>query len=81
MTQIPSAPLQTAKAFAKLNQIVLETMNVYCGRRGRITARGLLDLYRKYLVWAAELPPRLARPVLNEDNEIEDTVPHVLFLQ
>jgi hypothetical protein len=50
-------------------------MNVYCGRRGRVTAESILELYRRYLVWKDSLPEPLT------DVDDGNSLPHVLALQ
>lgn len=66
--------LLTASEHAKLFRIVHESILVYCGSRGRVSARALLDLYKRYVNWKANLPPDLR-------NLESEPLPHVLFLQ
>lgn len=75
--EVPSFAIETAKAFAKLNQIIFDSMNIFCGRRGRVTARSILELYRSYLLWRQNLSPQLSSPVDDRANRL----PHILFLQ
>jgi hypothetical protein len=58
----PSHAIETAKELAKLSQIIHQTITVWCGSRGRVTAQGLLKLYRKYLTWRENLPEYIADP-------------------
>jgi len=64
----------TAAEHAKLFRIVHESISVYCGRRGRVTAHHLLDLYESYLMWRDDLPPEIR----DIDHQ---PLPHVIFLQ
>jgi hypothetical protein len=57
-----SHAIETAKDFAKLSQIIHQTIAVWCGNRGRVTARAVLKLYRKYLRWKEDLSDVLADP-------------------
>lgn len=73
----PSQAIETAKEFAKLYQIIHETINVYCGSRGRVTATGILQIYQRYLQWKNSLRERLD-PISAVNN---DLLPHVVNLQ
>ena len=64
----------TASEHARLFRIIHETILVYCGSRGRVSARALLDLYERYVDWKEHLPSDLR---LQESEPL----PHVLFLQ
>lgn len=64
----------TASEHAKLFRIAHETMLVYCGSRGRVSAHHLLNLYERFVNWREELP-------LEIRDIISDSLPHVLFLQ
>lgn len=72
----PSYAIETAKEFTKLNQIIHETINVYCGSRGRVSARGILQLYRRFLEWRELLPAHLA-----STSMFDGALPHVFALQ
>lgn len=74
--EIPSLAIQTAKELARLNQIVLDTINVYCGSRGRVKANSILYLYRKYLQWKEVLPSSM-----RVDDGSSQALPHIYFLQ
>jgi len=74
-----SYAIETSKESAKLSQIEYQTINEWCGSRGRVTARGILGLYRRYLTWKAALPDHL----IKLDFSAEDTheaLPHVFSL-
>ena len=66
--------LLTSGEHAKLYRIVHETILVYCGSRGKVTAKGLAGLYERYLSWMEKLPIELK-------IDDSDPLPHVLFLQ
>ncbi len=69
-----SLAVVTASEHAKLFRTVHESILVYCGSRGKISAQHLLDIYERYMAWKDELPFALRKI----DN---DPLPHVLFLQ
>jgi len=71
----PSRAIETAKEFAKLYQIIHETINLYCGRRGRVTAAGILQMYQRYLQWKKSLGERL------DPTSPAGQLPHVVNLQ
>jgi len=73
--ELPSLAIQTAKELAQLVQIIHETINEYCGSRGRVTARSILNLFRRYLRWKSGLDSTMS-DVLGD----QWTLPHVLFL-
>lgn len=75
MSEIPSHAIRTAKELARLNQIILETINVYCGSCGRVTAKSILYLYRRYLQWKEALPP-----TMRIDESDSQPLPHVYSL-
>lgn len=65
---------QTACEHAKLYRIIHESILVYCGARGKVSAKALLDCFQRYVEWKDGLPPSL--------RSIESQpLPHVLFLQ
>lgn len=74
--EVPSYAIQTAKESAKLNQIILQTINTYCGSRGGVTAQSILRLYQRYLRWKESLPS-----ALQTGSTDSDALPHVLYLQ
>ncbi|KAF2433479.1 hypothetical protein EJ08DRAFT_658016 [Tothia fuscella] len=57
-----SYAIRTAHEFAKLAQIMQQTLTEWCGNHGRVTAHGLLQLYQRYLSWKQDLPEALAHP-------------------
>ncbi|KAF1987459.1 hypothetical protein K402DRAFT_49490 [Aulographum hederae CBS 113979] len=73
--EVQSHAIQTAKELAKLNQIIHETINVYCGSRGRVSAKSIMRLYKRYLGWKEELSPELST-----STENTEALPHVVFL-
>ncbi|KAJ9641095.1 hypothetical protein H2199_005763 [Coniosporium tulheliwenetii] len=72
---IPSHAIQTAKELAKLTQVIHETINVYCGSRGRVTATSIVSLYGRYLRWYEGLPS-----VLKLDVPDSKALPHIFYL-
>lgn len=72
----PSYAIQTACYQAQLYRIVHETINMYCGARGKVTAPVWLERYKRYLTWKDELPEYLARV-----DTSAQAMPHMLFLQ
>ncbi|KAI9875682.1 MAG: hypothetical protein M1830_008121 [Pleopsidium flavum] len=71
----PSYAIVTAFEQAKLFRIVHETINVFCGARGKATSRAVLECYKRYLTWKDELPAGLERV-----DTGAQPLPHVLFL-
>ncbi|KAF2805632.1 uncharacterized protein BDZ99DRAFT_524592 [Mytilinidion resinicola] len=74
-TKMHSHAIRTAKELAGLNRIIMNTINVYCGSRGPVTAQSILQLYRKYLEWKAGLPS-----ILDVGEDDSQKLPHVYFL-
>jgi len=72
----PSQAIETAKEFAKLNQIIHETINIYCGSRGRVTMTGILQMYQRYLQWKKSSEERL-----DSTSPLNNPLPHVTNLQ
>ena len=72
--QRPGYTILTIAEQAKLYRIVHETILVYCGNHGKVSARSLAELYNRFLSWMERLPIELRL----KDS---DPLPHVLFLQ
>ncbi|KAL9116521.1 MAG: hypothetical protein Q9187_006954, partial [Circinaria calcarea] len=72
----PSFAILTAYSQAKLFRIVHDTITVYCGARGRVTAESVIGCYKRYLDWAEELPWQLR----STDVDTQP-LPHILSLQ
>ena len=72
----PSHALEVASEYAKLFRIVHETILIYCGSRGKVSAESLLKLYKRYLHWKDNLPPEIAAVELSMEP-----MPSVLILQ
>ncbi|KAL8703629.1 MAG: hypothetical protein Q9201_003199 [Fulgogasparrea decipioides] len=72
----PGYAILTAFEQAALFRIVHESLNLYCGLRGSITAEAMLTLYRRYLDWDEDL---LA--ILKKMDVEEQPLPHILFLR
>ncbi|MCJ1251730.1 hypothetical protein MMC30_008967 [Trapelia coarctata] len=71
-----SFAIVTACEQAKLYRIVHDTINVYCGARGRATAAAVIGCYKRFLNWQASL----SEAVRHVDEESQP-LPHVLCLQ
>ena len=70
----PSHSVLMASEQAKLLRIVHETISVYCGSRGKVTAHHLINLYESFLIWKDDLPIEI-----REINA--QSLPHIIFLQ
>lgn len=71
----PSHAIMTACNQAKLLRIAQESLNLYCGTRGKATAQAILEGYKSYLDWKNDLP------VVIKNIDINDQpLPHVLYL-
>ncbi|KAL9038816.1 MAG: hypothetical protein Q9214_005131 [Letrouitia sp. 1 TL-2023] len=71
----PGHALMTASCQAGLFRIIHESIDLYCGLRGLVTAEAVLKVYRRYIDWETDLNPILS----NVDISIQP-LPHVLFL-
>lgn len=72
----PSYAIVTASEQAKLYMIVHDTLDVFYGVHGKVTARVVLESYSQYLKWKDDLPNRIAKV-----DTGAQPLPHVLFLQ
>ncbi|MCJ1284530.1 hypothetical protein MMC26_003863 [Xylographa opegraphella] len=70
-----SFAILTACQQAKLFRIVHDTINVYCGARGKVTAAAVIGCFKRLINWKANLPEEIART--DEDSQ---PLPHVLAL-
>ncbi len=75
-SQRPSYLIATAYEHAKLYRIVHETILVFCGSRGKVSAHHMLMIYERFLEWKERLPP----PLANVEGDVE-ALPHTQFLQ
>lgn len=71
----PSYTILTASEMAKLYRIIHETVLIYCGVNGKVSASHLLQIYRRFVQWKEELAPQICD--VASDN---DALPHVLSL-
>ncbi|KAI4088640.1 MAG: hypothetical protein LQ339_008688 [Xanthoria mediterranea] len=71
----PSHAILTACYQAALFRIIHESLNLYCGLRGVVTAEAVLITYRRYLDWEYDLPSTLKSVGVEAQP-----VPHILFL-
>lgn len=72
----PAYAIVTAYHQARLFLIINETLNLYCGARGKVTATRFLDVYARYIDWKENLPDMIANI-----NEGDQPLPHILYLQ
>ncbi|MCJ1437836.1 hypothetical protein MMC27_007223 [Xylographa pallens] len=70
-----SFAILTACQQAKLFRIVHDTINVYCGARGKVTAAAVIGCFKRFTDWKANLPEEIART-----DEESQPLPHVLAL-
>ncbi|MCJ1478534.1 hypothetical protein MMC13_007214 [Lambiella insularis] len=70
-----SFAILTACYQAKLYRVVHDTINVYCGARGKVTAKAVIGCYRRFVDWKSNLPEQIART-----DEESKPLPHVLAL-
>ena len=70
-----SHAVMTACSQAKLLRVAQESINLYCGLRGKASAQAILEVYKSYLDWKEDLP------VVIKNIDISDQpLPHVLYL-
>lgn len=72
----PSHAVLTACHQAGLFRIIHESLNLYCGLRGLVTADAVLVLYRRYMDWEEDLPF-----ILKAIDDEAQPLPHILLLQ
>ncbi|MCJ1353190.1 MAG: hypothetical protein MMC33_003175 [Icmadophila ericetorum] len=72
----PGWGILTACYQAKLYRVVHDTINLYCGARGKATATAVVACFKRYMDWLEQLPPQFKS--IGKD---EEPLPHVLFLQ
>ncbi|KAF2403441.1 hypothetical protein EJ06DRAFT_278042 [Trichodelitschia bisporula] len=77
---LASHAIATAREFALLMQIVHETINVYCGSRGKVTAHAVVSLHRRYVSWKDSLPAHLSDHAVESPEYESKALPHVLAL-
>lgn len=73
----PSHAIMSAGYQSLLFQVVSDTIRLYCGLEGTITAGAIIDLYRRFLLWKEDLPPALK----TASGMNEEALPHVIYLQ
>ena len=59
---------------AKLFRIIHESIVIYCGSRGNVSVRSLMDVYERFSAWKENLPTDMSKT----DAE---PLPHILHLQ
>lgn len=72
----PSNAIMTACEESKLFRVIHESLSLYCSSRGKATALGIIEGYKRYLNWKEDLP----LPIKNIDIN-DEPLPHVLYLQ
>jgi hypothetical protein len=72
----PSHAIITACQQAKLFSIINESIGLYCGARGKVSAANVLEVYGKYMSWKEDLPD-----VIANIGEGDQPLPHILYLQ
>lgn len=70
-----SYAILTACNQAKLLRIFQETLDLYCGARGKATAQAILEGYKRFLDWKEDLPA-----ILKSIDISDQPLPHVLYL-
>ncbi|RDI78713.1 hypothetical protein Vi05172_g11297 [Venturia inaequalis] len=71
--------IETAKEFTQLSQVIFQTIRVWCGSKGKVSAQTLLRLYRQFTSWKAALPEHLAILEFSADSAPQ-ALPHVFSL-
>lgn len=66
----------TACYQAGLFRIIDDSLNLYSGARGQVSAERFLEVYRKYMDWKSDLPPVIANV-----DVADQPLPHILYLQ
>lgn len=72
----PSYAIVAACYQAKLFRIIDESLNLYCGARGQVSAEKFLAVYRRYMDWRSDLPSVIANV-----DVADQPLPHILYLQ
>ena len=72
----PSYAIMAACHQAGLFRIVDESLKLYCGVRGQVSAEKFLEVYRRYMDWKADLPPVIANV-----DVADQPLPQILYLQ
>lgn len=72
----PSYAIVAACYQAGLFRIINESLNLYCGARGRVSAEKFLEVYRRYMDWKTDLPSVIANV-----DVADQPLPHILYLQ
>lgn len=72
----PSCSIVSACYQVKLFRIIDESLDLYCGPRGQVSADKFLALYKRYMDWKNDLPYLIANV-----DVADQPLPHILFLQ
>ena len=76
MPHRPSHAILSACYQAKLFRIIRNSLNLYCGYSGKVTAHKVVACYKEYTDWRAELPD-----VLHNVDVNAQPLPNILYLQ
>ncbi|CAD6578405.1 MAG: hypothetical protein ASARMPRED_008709 [Alectoria sarmentosa] len=71
----PSFAIVTACYQAGLFRIIDDSLDLYSGARGQVSAERFLEVYRKYMDWKSDLPPVIANV-----DVADQPLPHILYL-
>ena len=72
----PSYAITAACYQAKLFRIIDESLNLYCGARGQVSAEKTLAVYKRYVDWKNDLPS-----MITDVDASDQPLPHILYLQ
>lgn len=72
----PIYTVLTASELARLYRVIHETILLYCGTKGKVSAHHLIKVYERFLAWKEELPSQISH--VAGDNS---ATPHALSLQ
>ncbi len=72
----PSYVIVSACYQAKLFRVIDESLNLYCGARGQVSAENFLGVYRRYMDWKNDLPSVIANV-----DVADQPLAHILYLQ
>lgn len=72
----PSYTVLTASELARLYRVIHETILLYCGTNGKVSAHHLIKVYERFLAWKDELPSQISH--VADDHSAS---PHALSLQ
>ena len=71
-----SHAIRTACYQSTLLQVIQESISLYCGVQGKVTAQSLIECYKKYMDWKENLPS-----IIRSTDIDDQPLPHILCLQ